>query len=481
MIDRQLGQYQLGIWDFAWSIVTYFSLVQAGLTSSINRYVAMYRAREDTERVNGVINSVACPLCAMGMLVVLLAVASSWGLPYFLPQQLASSLVEARWVVLLLGVSLAVQVAGAVFGGVLTGFHRWDLHNAVYAATYAGILIGSVVILYLDKGLVGLAAVNLGGETMGQVVRWFMARRVYPDLKLRWHYVHWSTARAMLGFGTKTFVPQIGQLLLNQTVNIMIVAHFGPAALALYTRPKALIRHVIALLQKYAFVFTPTASSLQESRNGDDIRELAIQASRYGGYIFWPVFLLLVLSGGDLLHVWMGEPYSNTGLIVLLAVGHLTYIAFMPLLAIISGLNAHGRPGLANFLAACIALVLVHLALTYLNAGLLGVAVAIGLPLTVVNGIYFPFYACKKLDMSVGRFLLHTWSGPIACSLPFGLCLIVGQLFYSHSPGIRLAWGGGVGGVMLFICYWKYVVPENWKKKLAFQPFKALGRRPDWS
>jgi len=40
MIDRRLGQEILGIWDFAWSLVSYFQIVGMGIGSSVNRFVA---------------------------------------------------------------------------------------------------------------------------------------------------------------------------------------------------------------------------------------------------------------------------------------------------------------------------------------------------------------------------------------------------------------------------------------------------------
>jgi len=49
MIDQRLGQELLGVWDFAWSLVHYFEFIQMGLTSSVNRYVAKYRAVGDMD------------------------------------------------------------------------------------------------------------------------------------------------------------------------------------------------------------------------------------------------------------------------------------------------------------------------------------------------------------------------------------------------------------------------------------------------
>ena len=39
MIDANLGKETLGIWDFAWSLITYFDFIYGGLLSSVNRYV----------------------------------------------------------------------------------------------------------------------------------------------------------------------------------------------------------------------------------------------------------------------------------------------------------------------------------------------------------------------------------------------------------------------------------------------------------
>ncbi len=36
LIDRRLGQVELGIWDFSWSLISYLSYSSLGIGSSIN-------------------------------------------------------------------------------------------------------------------------------------------------------------------------------------------------------------------------------------------------------------------------------------------------------------------------------------------------------------------------------------------------------------------------------------------------------------
>jgi len=271
----------------------------------------------------------------------------------------------------------------------------------------------------------------------------------------------------MVGFGGKTFVLHVSDLLLSSTTSIIIMACLGPAALAVYTRPRALIQHVRTFMAKYAFVLVHSASSLHGREQHDEVERLLFRASRYGAYLCLPLTLTLIIMGGQLLQVWMGAKYREAMLIALLALGHLAYIGHMPLLTILSGLNLHGRPGIANLFAACAAVLLTFVLLAFFGGGLIEVAIAVGLPFTLVNGVYLPLYTCRELRIPVRRFLVNTWGGPLACSVPFAFCLLVCRWLFSESPGLALFTGGGSGGIILVMSYWRHVIPEEWKKRLT--------------
>src|SRR5688572_19881830 len=78
LIDRQLSQEALGVWDLAWSIVVYFNLVQIGVTSSINRYVAFHRAQGDLSAINTAVSSIAMVMRGMGAFIILLTLFFAW-------------------------------------------------------------------------------------------------------------------------------------------------------------------------------------------------------------------------------------------------------------------------------------------------------------------------------------------------------------------------------------------------------------------
>ena len=76
-IDRHVGQVGLGVWDFGWTAVIYFSLAQIGVGVSVNRYVARYRSARDNEGLGRLISSVMLMQLVVAFVVMVMAMASA--------------------------------------------------------------------------------------------------------------------------------------------------------------------------------------------------------------------------------------------------------------------------------------------------------------------------------------------------------------------------------------------------------------------
>jgi O-antigen/teichoic acid export membrane protein len=465
LIDRRLGQETLGIWDFSWSMVGYFGLVQAGIGSSVNRYVARYRARGEMDNVSGVLSSVTCLLVGAAVIVLALTGMLSWLLPRIWGQRLGGGIGDAQVVLLTLGASLAMQMALGAFTGVVTGCHRWDLHNYIKAGWHAAIVVAMIVLLQLGMGIRSLAVACLLGLVLAELNHVVLAFALCPGLRVGPRWVHASMMRDALGFGFKTLAPSVGNLLLNQTSAVLVASFLGPAALALYSRPKSLANHIGSLVSKFAFLLTPTASALHSTNRREELRDLFIRATRYAAFITLPPTILLTIMGGPLLRLWMGPDYADGALVAVVTLGNLTMFTFMPAMSILAGLNAHGRPGMVHLLAAVASVGLAVLALGPLKMGLVGVALAVGLPLTASYGVYVTAYACRRLDIPWRTFLAGSFAIPLACTAPFAFCLAAFRLAMPDQP-IRSLWLGlGVGGVLLAATYWRYVVPRRLRNR----------------
>lgn len=460
-IDRILGQEMLGIWDFSWSMVAYFGLIQVGIGSSVNRYVAKYRARGEMERVSEVVSSVAFVQVLMGMVILGLAGLVTCLLPSFWGDRLGRGLGDAQVVLFTLGVSLALQVALAAFTGVITGCHRWDIHNYIKAGWYAATVAAMIVLLQLGLGIRSLAVASLVGLALADLNRVLCAFLLCPEMRIAPHLIRVAMARDAFRFGVKTLTPRIGDLLLNQTSSILIAAFLGPAALALYSRPRSLVQQTEMLVSKLAFVLTPTASALHSTNRREELGELLITATKYAAFISLPITIGLSIMGGPLLLLWMGEDYVNGALVAIIAMGSFSMFTLMPAMSILTGLNAHGRPGVVHLLTAICSTGFVLLFLGPFQMGLCGVALAVGVPLTIAYGGYVSVYACGLVGLSWRRFFVQAFRIPLLAVTPMALCLVLFRSLLPTRPLCALWMGSAVGGLLLGATYWRYVLPSR--------------------
>jgi O-antigen/teichoic acid export membrane protein len=480
-MDRHIGQTALGVWDLGWSLVSYFGLAQLGVGSSVNRYIARARAAGDVAALRAAASSVVCLNLMAAAVVLLLTGAAVWALPVLFGARLGPDLGTARSVLVLLGASLAVQIAFDASTGIITGCHRWDLHNVINAVFHVATVAAMVAVLWAGGGLPGVALANLGGVTATELARVWAAYRVCPGLSIRFRYADAGQARRMLAFGLKSSVTGVSRLLLFQTNSVIVASHLGPAVLALYARPMALMKVVETFANKFAFVLSPTASSLQASGRADELKELVLASTRLGTALVTPIVLALAILGDPILRLWMGARYEQGGVLALLVVGMFLPVAQRTVATILIGLNLHGPLALANLAAAACGVGLSLLNVTVLGWGLSGAALAIALPMTLGTGVFIPIYACGRLGIPLRAYFRRTFLGPLACALPCGAWLLASRLTFGHDALLAVVVGLAGGGIALVPTYWRYVAPRQAKdvvSRLARAALRPLAPPP---
>jgi O-antigen/teichoic acid export membrane protein/peptidoglycan/xylan/chitin deacetylase (PgdA/CDA1 family) len=476
MIDGEMGKEALGVWDFSWSLIAYFGLIQAGFVSSVNRYVAKYLAVEDSKNLNISVSSASFVLFLMGLGVVGLTLASCWLIPELMEKTLANHLYQVQGVVFWLGISVSVQVATACYGGVLAGCSRWDIHHTINASSRLATLLGMILVLLFKGDLVQLAFVYFLCESSVLSMRIYWAHRICNVLRIRPGFIKWKTTKDMLSFGGKTFLPTLGDLFSNQTIGLLIVWFMGPEALALYARPRSLIRHIQTFMVRYAFVFTPTASAMQAKDDTSGIQKLIIDSSRYGSYIAIPILSFLAIWGGPLLLLWMGKEYADQLLVLVMVLGYLPVLIMLPCGSILRGLNLHGPPGVIRFLAATMGVcgALLIFTIFKVNNPTIWVVIMATLPLWLAQGLYVPYYAKKKSGLSLVQFFREIIWKPFLYCTPTIICLIISRMYFAKMPVFSFIMGISIAIIILFIIYWKLVFPWSIKDGIKDKRDKIL-------
>ncbi|MBV5330480.1 MAG: oligosaccharide flippase family protein, partial [Chlorobium sp.] len=333
-----------------------------------------------------------------------------------------------------------------------------------------------IAVLSLGGGLPTLALVYFCLETLVFSSRCSLVFRICPGLRINPRLARRTTIINMWRFSLKTLLPDIGDLLSNQTFNLLLVWFLGPAALAGYNRPKGLIRNIQTFVRRYAFTLTPTASSLQAMSDDQEIREIFIRSCQTGAYIIFPMIATLIITGGPILQVWMGPAYADDILPAILALGYLPFLLQLPLNSLLQGFNSHGWPGLFKFIASVAGIGSAFITLILFHSSATGAAVALFLPFWISELIATPVYAAKKHQFSLRKYWLSGILKPLLLMIPMILCLLVFRFTYSTHPLAMLLIGVPTSLLCFAISYWFCGASEEIQKKMSsyFQLSKYL-------
>ena len=444
MIDETLGQDQLGIWDFGWSIVSYLSMAMMGIGSSINRYVARYRASGQNLELSETISSVHVLQLAIALAVAFATVVLSIFLPGMLGDELGRYDDVARTMLLFLGLSLAVQMAFDVYRGLLTGCHEWSTHNALNAGGYAVSAAAMLAVLLLDGGLPGMAVTYFVCTCIIEILRRKFALKACPEATFRLQYVNGGDMRKVFRFGMKSILIHLPRIVVQQTVMLFVVAKLGPAMLAVLARPIALLGAVGTMINKFGHVLTPTAGSLQGARRQEELRSFALQSMRASWILSVLPLTFLLLLGDRVVELWMGDGYADRTLIAILAGGSMLPAAQSAALSIMAGLNQHGKIAKANLYASGI-LVVTGLWLVSANEWTLTAAAwLLVLPSNFGLGLVVITVSCRVLRISPTEYFASVLRDPVVLGAACGLALWVVRQYGPAAPAASLLIGCAV-------------------------------------
>ncbi|MDA7754110.1 hypothetical protein N8933_03785 [Pseudomonadales bacterium] len=466
MIDANVGQESLGVWDFCWSITNYISMANLGVGSSINRFVAKYRAAGDVYKLRVAVSSVCFIQSIIAFFVLTTVCLILSFIPLMFGEQLGTQTTATRWIIGAVGLSLVIELITDGARGVITGCHRWDLLNGVLAATRAITIMFMLFALLFGGGIIALGLIHLVVSASSALLRVIIAFRICPELKVQTSYIKKEQAKKMLGFGINTVAIGLPPLILTQTASILILTNLGPTMVAVFARPIALVHHIESFVNKFSFLMTPMAGAIKGTDRESEARKLVLTSTRYSTAFTFPLLSFLVVFGDEVLILWMGHGYVNWVLIASLSIGNLLVITQGPIVRVLIGVDLHGQIGFLNLALVLIIFSLGTMYLNHIGWDLDKVGILVAIPLTIGSGVFIPLYACKRLNIEL-RGYLGAIIRPTLCGLGFTVSLLITRFAYLQEGLIGLMLGLTFSGLLLITSYWFIVIPPEHQKRLT--------------
>jgi O-antigen/teichoic acid export membrane protein len=293
------------------------------------------------------------------------------------------------------------------------------------------------------------------------------------ELSVKREFVNLKDIKKMFKFGFKSIITGVPSLLVSQTLNITTASILGPAALAVFARPKALIIHVSTFMNKFSFVLTPMVGSIQATEDVSKIREFLIESVKYSIAFTLPIIIFLALLGDHVLNIWMGPEYAHRNLILILSLGYFLPISQGPCLRVLMGINKHGKLAIVNLLLTLVLLPLGIFIVYQIGWSLVNVALLTSFILTLTLGVITPIFACKAIGIRLSEYIVKSFTKPVLIGLVLLIWLFLCRDLtgYSSYGIIGIAFFGQF--LLMLVLYWFFMIPANVKTSLLRRKFRA--------
>jgi O-antigen/teichoic acid export membrane protein len=434
-----LGSQGYGLWASTGNLFSYTRLLSAGMNSGVNNWVPKLLVTKDSEGLNRVVNTTLFfYLMMMGLGSVLYAL-TVWKFPEWanVPVELAST---SRVVVAIVGAALLVYIPLNVFGAVLTGMQRYDFHSGTELSGNIFRLVGTLVLVGFNLGIVAVAIVHAVGQLIKNVSQLILAVLKGPKVSFGVRFADWRTFQEMFAYSMNTLLHLTGVIIQTQGAVTLTTFLISSQMAGVFDIPNKIVLLMSQVVAVSVQSLKPAASKLQEERRPEALRELFFLGTKYSVMVSTPMLVLFITYGDVILGQWLGSGYrAEMAILLTIMVVPMTFrlwsdAAFF----IVAGMGRHRAFGLITVVSAGLSVLLSCVLVVMFDGGVVGIAYGFAIPIGLISGLVLPLYCCRVMEVSFVSFVRRSVLRGLGAATPF-IVVTIGSRYLGLIPESRLS------------------------------------------
>jgi len=458
-ILHRLGDAAFGIWVLIFSVTGYYGLFDFGIRSSVVRYVSKFKAVADAQEIAKLVNTSLFSYACVGMFSFLVTcVLYVYADRIFrIPPDFYGT---TRWLLLMVGTSVALGFPLGVFGGILEGLQRFDILNWTSIASTLVRAALIVVFLKLGYGLLTVALITVALPILTSLIRVAAVKELLP-VSFGWSYVNRATLREMGNYSGVTFMIIVAGRLRFKTDEIVIGTFLSAAAITYFNIGARIVDYAGEVVTSLSQIFVPMSSRSDATGNIDRLRKIFVAGNRFCAFIIFPICALLVILGKSVIEVWVGKNYivQSYPVLVIMLIPSTLMLAQSASGRVLFWMATHRTLSIATLVEGISNLILsILLVRPY---GIIGDAVGTAIPLTCTMVFFLPIHLCRQLGIRLQTFLREAYTLPLLACIPLTAVLLLMQSWFIAHNYQQLLMQMAVAGLTYGICItWTFVTKK---------------------
>lgn len=418
---RCLGQNEYGLYSLVASIIAYLTLLDFGFGNAIVRYTAKFRAEKKTTEQWEMFGMFLIVYTIIGLLAFTIGLGLYYNVDRLFDKTMSvDELSQARLMIMLLIVNLAVTFPLSMFGSIITAYENFSFQKIVSILRI--LLTTAVLILLLHFGYKAVALVVVQTVfNIGTLLLNYLYCRYKLRIKILFARINAMFIKEIAIFSFWLFLNGIMDRVYWSTGQFVLGATIGTAAVGIYSIAILLQTMYMQFSTSISNVLLPKITAMVARNNTEkEISDIFIRTGRIQYLVMALILSGFIVFGRQFINIWAGAEYAPAYIITLLFFVSL----LIPLIQNtgITILQARNQLKFRSLLYLAIALVsLIFQIVLAKKFGALGCAIAIAGALMLGQGLIMNIYYYSKQKINIPEF----WKEILQMSLiPVSMCIM---------------------------------------------------------
>jgi O-antigen/teichoic acid export membrane protein len=475
---HQLGIERYGIWVLITSLIGSYGMLDFGFRAGVNQSLIRSISASDFARASRVLSSALFALSSVGIVGLIVTAGAALFVPPALDIPIGAR-TEALYCILVVGFAASLQIAASPFASVFVAIQRFDIFNLIGISMRLLSALGVVISLELGYGLVGVAAATAGTTALGCILRYIVATKMAPQLRISRRHFSVQELRVIATFGLWNFLITISEYGYLHLLPVLIALYMPVSAVGHYALAAGLWQHLQNLLQPIGRVIYPAAAELHVQGDSKRLYRLYRDGTRLMLLVAISLVTVAFIWADDFYRMWIGEQYLSGDPFV--SVSTLLRVLLIATVLAASAnfasqiLLAAGHIRQLAILKFCsISTTLLLSAMIMGKLGLIALPVSVVLAVAIFDFVAVPAILWKVAGLNIG-FFSRVGRFPILLTAPLlALILLVWRLVWAPQTWLDLILQGAVAAFIIVAVVYYIGITAVERRQILLDPARKV-------
>lgn len=397
---RKIGVSDYGLYSLVGAFLSYF-LLDFGLTNTITRFIAKYRAEGREDKVDNMLGLTAKIYLAFDAVIFVVLFVLYFFLSNIFGGLTPEEIERLKVLYCISGTFSILSFAFKPVSGAMMAYEFFVENKVLDLVVRVGTVVLIVIMLLFNGNVFHLVFITGFVGFAVAVIRYIVFIRK-SRIKINWRYFEKNELIALFSYSVWALLIQLSQMFRLSLIPTILGIFSNTTEISVFSVGRNLEGFVYTISAALNGLFLPMVSRMVQSKNRSGIMELMVRVGRIQLYIILLIFSGFVVFGQPFIHLWVGETFNVSYYVFLL----LVFVNILSLTMHIGMDLVYAENKIKHMALRVLISSLIGLVLSIIVApkyGALGCAAATGVALVLTQILYVDFYQ-RKMGLDMGRF-----------------------------------------------------------------------------